>query len=83
MRSIIIWVALSISLSLVSCALRSGTERIEAYANLNEPSWRAVEKADVIYVGEIHDDAAHHQYELALIRGLLERKANFAIGNVR
>jgi uncharacterized iron-regulated protein len=80
MRSIIIWVALSISLSLVSCALRSGTERIEAYANLNEPSWRAVEKADVIYVGEIHDDAAHHQYELALIRGLLERKANFAIG---
>ena len=78
MRSIVPFVALL--LSLVSCALRSGTERVEASANPDEQFWQSIEKADVVYVGEMHDDPAHHQYELQLVRGLLKRKMKFAIG---
>jgi uncharacterized iron-regulated protein len=70
----------ALALSLVSCALGSGTERAEASANPDEQFWQSIEKADVVYVGEIHDDPAHHQYELQLVRGLLKRKMKFAIG---
>ncbi len=49
-------------------------------ATADEQFWHAVEKADVVYVGETHDDATHHEYELELIRGLLQRKMKFAIG---
>jgi uncharacterized iron-regulated protein len=84
MRSIIPWIALSLCLSLVSCGLsiKSGhaTQRRSAATNPDEQFWRAVEKADVIYVGETHDDPAHHEYELKLIRGLLGRKVKFAVG---
>jgi uncharacterized iron-regulated protein len=74
------WIALGVWLCLGSCALRSGTERIEEPANPDKQFWRAVERADVIYVGETHDDPTHHQYELELVRRLLKRKMNFAIG---
>jgi uncharacterized iron-regulated protein len=74
---------LALCLSLVSCA-SSGTsparERKNADANLDEQSWRAIQKADVVYVGETHDDPAHHEYELELVRGLMGRKMKFAIG---
>jgi uncharacterized iron-regulated protein len=83
MRSIIPWVALALCLSLGSCAFPSGshaTERRNAATNPDERFWRAVEKADVVYVGETHDDPAHHQYELELIRGFLGRNMKFAIG---
>jgi uncharacterized iron-regulated protein len=36
--------------------------------------------ADVVYVGETHNDAADHRYELELIRGLLKRRIQFALG---
>jgi uncharacterized iron-regulated protein len=80
MRSILAFVALALLLSLVSCALRSGSERVEAPVNPDEQFWQSIEKADVVYVGEMHDDPAHHQYELQLVRGLLKRKMKFAIG---
>jgi uncharacterized iron-regulated protein len=67
-------------LGLVSCASRSGNERIGASAIQAEQLWSALEKADVIYVGETHDDPADHRYELELIRGLLKRKMRFALG---
>jgi uncharacterized iron-regulated protein len=70
----------ALSLSLISCALRPGTERIKVSKNPDEQFWQALEKAEVIYVGETHDDPAHHQYELELVRGLLKRKLKFAIG---
>ena len=73
----------ALCLSLVSCAFSSGshvTERRNAATNPDERFWRAIEKADVVYVGETHDDPAHHQYELELIRSLLRRKLKFAIG---
>jgi uncharacterized iron-regulated protein len=49
-------------------------------AQQDERLWRAVEKAEVIYVGETHDNQADHRYELELVRGLMSRKAKFAIG---
>ena len=48
--------------------------------NLDEQFWLTVEKADVVYVGETHDDPADHRYELDLVRGLVKRKVQFAIG---
>jgi uncharacterized iron-regulated protein len=67
-------------LCLVSCAWRSRIERIETATSPDQELWQTIEKADVVYVGETHDDSAHHQYELELIRGLLNRKMKFAIG---
>jgi uncharacterized iron-regulated protein len=63
---------------LASCAVQSGNER--GAPNLDERFWQSVEQAEVIYVGETHDDSADHQWELALVRGLLKRKVKFAIG---
>lgn len=74
------WIALALWLCLISCASRSGSERRDAAADPDEQFWRTIEKGDVIYVGETHDDPAHHRYELELIRGLLKRKMKFAIG---
>jgi uncharacterized iron-regulated protein len=54
--------------------------RVEASANSGEQSWRAIEEADVVYIGERHDDPVDHRYELDLVRGLLKRKIKFAIG---
>jgi uncharacterized iron-regulated protein len=58
--------------------VQSGTER--GGPSLDQGPWDTVEQADVIYVGETHDDAADHQRELDLVRGLLKRKVRFAIG---
>jgi uncharacterized iron-regulated protein len=83
MRSIIGWIVLALCLSQGSCVFPSGsraTQRRNAATSPDERFWHAVEKADVVYVGETHDDPAHHEYELALIRGLLERKVKFAVG---
>ena len=84
MRRIIPWIALALCVSLVSCAFplmtSHATQRRNAATNPDERFWRAVEKADVIYVGETHDDPAHHAYEMELIRGLLARKVKFAVG---
>jgi uncharacterized iron-regulated protein len=82
-RYVFPWIALALCLSLGSCAFLSGsraTQRRNAATNPDERFWRAVEKADVVYVGETHDDPAHHEYELALIHGLLERNMKFAFG---
>jgi uncharacterized iron-regulated protein len=65
---------------LVSCALHGDTKRTEAFASPDEQFWQAVEKANVVYVGETHDDPLDHQYELELVRGLLKRRTRFAIG---
>jgi uncharacterized iron-regulated protein len=63
-----------------SCASRSGSEQGNATANQDEQFWPAIERSDVVYVGETHDDPAHHRYELQLVRELLKRKMQFAIG---
>jgi uncharacterized iron-regulated protein len=72
--------ALAACLCLVSCAWPSKTERTETVASPAEQFWQAAEKANVVYVGETHDDPLDHQYELELVRGLLKRKMKFAIG---
>jgi uncharacterized iron-regulated protein len=65
---------------LLACASRSGVVQKKASANPEQRFWQAVEKADVVYVGETHDAPADHRYELELVRDLLKRKMNFAIG---
>ena len=42
--------------------------------------WSAVAEAKVIYVGETHDKAMDHAYELRLVRGIIRRRIGFAIG---
>jgi uncharacterized iron-regulated protein len=49
-------------------------------AQQDEELWRAIEKAEVIYVGETHDNQGDHRYELELVRGLVSRQVKFAIG---
>jgi uncharacterized iron-regulated protein len=56
------------------------TARTNSAARQDDAFWRSVQKADVVYIGETHNNAADHRYELSLIRGLLERKVKFAIG---
>ena len=74
------YLVVAIWLCLVSCASRPRIERIGTATSLDQQLWQTIEKADVVYVGETHDDSAHHQYELGLIRGLLNRRMKFAIG---
>jgi uncharacterized iron-regulated protein len=73
------WTA-ALCLCFVSCAVRSGKEQIETPANQDEQFWHEAERADVVYLGERHDNPADHRYELELIRGLVQRKIKFAIG---
>ena len=42
--------------------------------------WPAIAKAKVIYIGETHDKATDHAYELRLVRGMIRRRIAFAIG---
>jgi uncharacterized iron-regulated protein len=80
MRLVLPWISATLVLCLISCASRSGSEQGIATANPDDQFWRTIENSDVIYVGETHDDPADHRYELELIRGLLKRKMQFAIG---
>ena len=50
-----------ICLCLVSCVSHLETKRTDAFANPDEQFWQAVEKANVVYVGETHDDPLDHQ----------------------
>ncbi len=39
-----------------------------------------VERTEVIFIGEIHDNAQHHKAQLDIIRALHEKKQTMAIG---
>jgi uncharacterized iron-regulated protein len=77
-RPTIAWHWLLLFMCLASCALRSGSD--SGAPKLDERFRLSVEHADVIYVGETHDDPVDHQRELNLVRGLLKRRVKFAIG---
>jgi uncharacterized iron-regulated protein len=55
-------------------------EQIETGTYPSPQFWAAVLEADVVYVGETHDDPVDHRYELKLVSGLIGRKVRFAIG---
>lgn len=42
--------------------------------------WNQLADADVIYIGETHTSHRDHEYELDLIRGMIQRRMRFAIG---
>src|ERR1700736_1436341 len=78
-RTLLKMVLLILLAFMTSCALRPGI----AERKNPDPDfafWQSVESADVIYVGETHNDSAHHEYEKQLVLGLLARKVRFAIG---
>jgi uncharacterized iron-regulated protein len=74
------WIALVFCLSLGACALNPGNGRLNASNDPDAKFWDGINQSDVVYVGETHDDPADHQYELELVRGLLNRKIKFALG---
>jgi len=74
------WISLVFCLSLGACALHPGNGQLNASNDLDEKFSDGIKQSDVVYVGETHDDPAHHQYELELVRGLLNRKIKFALG---
>jgi uncharacterized iron-regulated protein len=66
---------------LVSCAHRDGIDsRHRASARFDDAFWSAIDQADIVYVSEVHTDRAHHEYQLALIQGLINRRQRFATG---
>jgi uncharacterized iron-regulated protein len=71
--------AFFLAFSLCSCAVHSGVKS-SATAQNDAEFWRGVAVADVIYVGEVHDDRSNHEYELELIRGMIRRGIRFAVG---
>jgi len=42
--------------------------------------WNRIAETDVIYVGETHSSRKDHAYELELIRGMIRRRIQFAVG---
>jgi uncharacterized iron-regulated protein len=80
MRCFAGWAFATFCLCLGACALHAGTARRDISTDMNGQFWASVEKADVIYVGETHDNPADHQYEKELVRELLKRGMRFAIG---
>ncbi len=80
MRLLAPWAPLLVCLYLGACALDPGAGRQSRSNDLDQSFWNGIQKADVVYVGETHDDPATHQYELELVNGLLKRRTKFAIG---
>lgn len=52
----------------------------EAPSRASADFWDSLLAADVIYIGERHDQAADHEYQFEVIRGLKQRGIDFCIG---
>jgi uncharacterized iron-regulated protein len=69
------------AISLGGCASRSAVEISRNAATADDDRfWESVRVADVVYVGEVHDDQNNHQYELQLVRDALAHHLRIAIG---
>lgn len=64
---------------LIGCAT-SQSRSAAARPPVSPAFWSAAASADVIYVGERHAEAADHDYEFEIIKGLKVRGVPFAIG---
>ncbi|HEY0791457.1 MAG TPA: ChaN family lipoprotein [Chthoniobacterales bacterium] len=53
---------------------------VAEFAATPAPVPETVRAADVIYVGEIHDDSGHHAYEAKLIQTLAQARLPFVVG---
>lgn len=52
----------------------------EAPSRASAEFWDSLLAADVIYIGERHEQEADHEYQFEIIRGLKQRGVDFAIG---
>ena len=77
-RSIIIFILLLVPCVNAHAAQFAGVSDKKA-ADLAEVV-KNVERADVIFIGEIHDNAQHHKAQLDIIRSLHAKKHTMAIG---
>lgn len=62
-------------LTLFACATASAQS-----VGFDTHFWQTIAASDIIYVGEVHDSAVDHQYELKLIRGMIDHGFRFAVG---
>jgi uncharacterized iron-regulated protein len=74
-----LWLLLSCTLIFCSNALCKPLFGAEQPARQRE-FWTRIAAADVIYIGETHDNNRDHEYELELIRGMIRRLMHFAMG---
>lgn len=42
--------------------------------------WGAIDDAEIIYIGEVHDQDEHHEFQLQVAKGMVQRDLPFAIG---
>jgi aminopeptidase N len=81
MARILCLLSLVVAICLSGCASRSPVEISRTAATADDAwFWESVGVADVVYVGEVHDDQNNHQYELELVRGALAHHLRIAIG---
>jgi uncharacterized iron-regulated protein len=55
-------------------------QALAEHTNDDAAFWHSVQAAQVIYVGEIHNDPASHRYEIELITALAKHHIRFAVG---
>src|SRR5260221_7982329 len=75
-----LWLPLVCSVGFCSNALGKLPSGAEQSAREGE-FWIRITDANVIYIGETHDSRRDHEYELALIRGMIRSRMHFAIGS--
>src|SRR5260370_28648506 len=74
-----LWLLLVCSVGFCSNALGKLPSGAEQSAREGE-FWTRITDANVIYIGETHDSRRDHEYELALIRGMIRRRMHFVVG---
>jgi len=75
----LLWLAATLGFS--GCASPPRTEVKQIAIRSGEANlWESVRAAEVIYVGEVHDDQSNHEYELQLVRGALAQHLKVAVG---
>jgi uncharacterized iron-regulated protein len=72
---------LSLSLLCLFAAFTSSTAFGDLLLGREQPElWNRIAAAEVIYIGETHSSRKDHLYELELIRGMIRRRIQFAVG---
>ena len=74
-----LWLLLLCTVGFCSNALGKLPSGAEQSAREGE-FWTRIADANVIYIGETHDSRRDHEYELALIHGMIRRRMHFVVG---
>jgi len=83
MNRIFVSLCLAVVFGLGGCALRNQQPVMVAPAggDGNDPKlWKSINSADVVYIGEVHNNQSNHEYELELVKSMLARHLRIAVG---